>query len=111
MMEKLFAVQHQRETFLWLCLGGAALGLVMDLTRIPKGRMGRAAGDVLAALMLFAMLACASLHAGEGLRLYALLGVSVGAALYLLVVSRAAHIAASAVKKLILRFSSGRKSG
>ena len=112
MMEKLFALQHQRETFLLLCAGGFALGLVIDLTRIARrmGRMAALAGDVLAALALFALLAYASLRSGEGLRLYGLLGAALGAAVYLAVVSRALRGACCQMKKLAARLSSGRKS-
>lgn len=112
MMEKLFALQHQRETFLLLCAGGFALGLVIDLTRIARrmGRMAALAGDVLAALALFALLAYASLRSGEGLRLYGLLGAALGAAVYLAVVSRALQGAWRQMKKLAARLPSGRKS-
>lgn len=112
MIEKLFAVQNQRETFLLLCAGGVGLGCVMHLACAAQ-RLGRAAalaGDMLAGLALLALLAYASLRSGEGLRLYGLLGVTIGAAAYLAVVPRACHGVFCIMKKLGSRFVRGRKS-
>lgn len=112
MIEKLFAVQNQRETFLLLCAGGVVLGCVMHLACAARrfGRAAALAGDLLAGLVLMALLAYAALRSGEGLRLYGLLGVTIGAAAYLAVVPRAFRGVFCIMKKLGSCFGCGRKS-
>jgi len=84
-LEVLFAAAGQRRTFLLMGLLGVALALLVhlggSLHRVsrPLGMVAdllTAAGFVLAAAWII-------LGSGEGLRLYGLLGLCIGAALYL----------------------------
>lgn len=84
-LEVLFAAAAQRRTFLLMTLLGAALGMLVHL----NGCLHRAsrplglAGDLLTAFFFALAGAWILLQSGEGLRLYGLLGLSIGAALYL----------------------------
>ena len=83
-LEVLFAQAAQGRTFLLMLLCGAALALLVHLC----GFLHRIscwlgmAGDLLCALGLAAALGWILLHSGEGLRLYGLLGLMIGGALY-----------------------------
>lgn len=82
-LEVLFAQQGQAETFLRMVLLGAAFALALTLGGAWRHRHGLsdAAGCALrtdahaAALLVL-------IHSGEGLRLYALLGLLLGAVLW-----------------------------
>ena len=84
-LEVLFAAAGQRRTFLLMMLLGAAVALLIHLGGSlhrfsrPLGMVAdllTAAGFVLAATWII-------LGSGEGLRLYGLLGLCIGGALYL----------------------------
>ncbi len=83
-LEVLFAQAHQGRTFLLMLLCGAAMGLLIQLT----GFLHRAnlffgmAADLLCAAGLALALGWILLGSGEGLRLYGLLGLCIGGALY-----------------------------
>ena len=83
-LEVLFAQAAQGRTFLLMVLCGAALGLGVQLAGLFHRRwlwLGMAA-DVLCALGLALALCQVLLASGEGLRLYALLGLCIGGAAY-----------------------------
>ena len=74
-LEVLFAQQGQAETFLRMVLLGAAFAW--------RHRHGLSdAADVLCALMFTLAALIVLIHSGEGLRLYALLGLLLGAVLW-----------------------------
>ncbi len=83
-LEVLFAQAHQGRTFLLMLLCGAAMGLLIQLS----GFLHRAnpflgmAADLLCAAGLALALGWILLGSGEGLRLYGLLGLCIGGALY-----------------------------
>ena len=83
-LEVLFSQAAQGRTFLLLTLCGAALALCVQaagfLHRVSRW-LGLGA-DLLCALGLAAALGEILLNSGEGLRLYGLLGLCIGAALY-----------------------------
>lgn len=82
-LEVLFAQQGQAETFLRMVLCGAGLALLLSLERLcRKKRIVLLLWDVLLAGMLTLLAAVILLHSGAGLRLYALLGLLLGALLY-----------------------------
>ncbi|MBQ8202609.1 MAG: hypothetical protein IJZ74_12665 [Clostridia bacterium] len=83
-LEVLFARQEQGETFLLLMLCGVALGILTQLAGFlhRTNRMAGMAADVLCGVTLAAVLLGSALHAGSGLRLYALLGLCIGLALH-----------------------------
>lgn len=84
-LEVLFAAAGQRPTFLLMGLLGAAMALLIHLggglhrTNKPLGM----AIDLLIAVFFALTGAWILLRSGEGLRLYGLLGLCIGAALYL----------------------------
>ena len=79
-LEVLFAQQGQAETFLRMVLLGAAFALALTLGGVWRHRHGLSdAADVLCALILALLVL---IHSGEGLRLYALLGLLLGAVLW-----------------------------
>lgn len=83
-IELLFAKASQGRTFLLMVLLGAALALVVQLAGFLHRKstwMGLAA-DLLCALGLALGMAQILLTSGEGLRLYGLLGLCIGAAVY-----------------------------
>ena len=81
-LEVLFAQQGQAETFLRMVLLGAAFALALTLGGAWRHRHGLSdAADVLCALMLTLAALIVLIHSGEGLRLYALLGLLLGAVL------------------------------
>lgn len=112
MMERLFAVQAQREIFLLMLSGGCALGLLMDIARAVQARWPRAglAADIVPALALFVLLMAVMLRTREGLRLYGLLGVALGAMLYFAGLSRLASSVARWMKNARIRPENGRKN-
>lgn len=83
-LEVLFAKADQGRTFLLLVLCGAGMGLLVQLAgflhRVDR-RLGMAA-DLLCAAALALALGHILLTTGEGLRLYGLLGLCTGGALY-----------------------------
>lgn len=82
-LEVLFAQQGQAETFLRMVLLGAAFALALTLGGAWRHRHGLSdAADVLCALMLTFLALLVLIHSGEGLRLYALLGLLLGAVLW-----------------------------
>ena len=82
-LEVLFAQQGQAETFLRMVLLGAAFALALTLGGAWRHRHGLSdAADVLCALMLTLAALLVLIHSGEGLRLYALLGLLLGAVLW-----------------------------
>ena len=82
-LEVLFAQQGQAETFQRKVLLGAATPLPQTLGGAWRHRHGMAdAADVLCALMLTFLALLVLIHSGEGLRLYALLGLLLGAVLW-----------------------------
>ena len=83
-LEVLFAQASQGRTFLLMVLCGAAMALGVQLSGFLHRRkrwLGMAA-DLLCALSLAMALGQIILRSGEGLRLYGLLGLCIGAALY-----------------------------
>lgn len=80
-LEKLFAQAGQSRVFLLMVLGGLAEGLLLHLSGAlgrksrPAGMLGDALALTLGALWLLGVL----LRYGGGLRLYALLGLALGA--------------------------------
>lgn len=82
-LEVLFAQQGQAETFLRMVLLGAAFALALTLGGAWRHRHGLSdAADVLCALMLTLAALLVLIRSGEGLRLYALLGLLLGAVLW-----------------------------
>ena len=83
-IELLFAKSSQGRAFLLMVLLGAALALGIQLAggfHHRKAWLGMCA-DVLCVLLLAPALCQALLASGDGLRLYALLGLCIGGALY-----------------------------
>ena len=81
-LEVLFAQQGQAETFLRMVLLGAAFALALTLGGAWRHRHGLSDAAVLCALMLTFLALLVLIHSGEGLRLYALLGLLLGAVLW-----------------------------
>lgn len=82
-LEVLFAQQGQAATFLRMVLLGAAFALALTISGAWRRKRGLSgATDVLTALLLTAAALVVLVHSGEGLRLYALLGLLLGAALW-----------------------------
>ena len=83
-LEVLFAQALQGRTFLLMVLCGAAMGLLAHLSSWLHGvkRWLGMTADLLCALALTLALGWILLHSGEGLRLYGLLGLCIGGALY-----------------------------
>ena len=80
MMERLFTMRAQAQACLMLLAGGAALGALWQLT-LPLRRRGRVLpvlADTLLALALLGLLMTSTVKLGAGLRLHALLGLSLG---------------------------------
>ena len=83
-LEVLFAQASQGHTFLLMVLCGSAMGLGVQLAGFLhhwKSWVGMAA-DLLCTFLLALVLGWIILYSGEGLRLYGLLGLCIGAALY-----------------------------
>lgn len=83
-LEVLFSQAAQSRTFLMMLLCGAALALCVQLAGFLH-RLNPLLGlgaDLLCAMGLMAAVGQILLHSGEGLRLYGLLGLCIGAALY-----------------------------
>ena len=83
-LEVLFAQAHQGRTFLLMLLCGAAMGGLIQLSGLMyrvKPLLGMAA-DMLCAAGLALALGWILMGSGEGLRLYGLLGLCIGGALY-----------------------------
>lgn len=83
-LEVLFAQAAQGRTFLLMVLCGAGMGLGVQLSGFLYG-LNRWLGmlaDLLCAAGLAAALGYILLQSGGGLRLYGLLGLCIGAALY-----------------------------
>ena len=83
-LELLFAQPRQGHTFLLMVLCGLALGAGILLAGWVHRRnrpLGMAA-DLLIALLAAAATGAILLQSGEGLRLYALLGLCIGGAVY-----------------------------
>ena len=83
-IELLFAKANQGHTFLLMVLLGAALALVVQLAGFlhrQKPWLGLM-GDLLCAVGLALGMAQILLTSGEGLRLYGLLGLCIGSAVY-----------------------------
>ena len=83
-LEVLFAAAGQRRTFLLMGLLGAALALLVHLGG-SLHRVSRPLGmtaDLLTAVGFVLAAAWIILGSGEGLRLYGLLGLCIGGALY-----------------------------
>ena len=83
-LEALFARAEQGRIFLLLLPGGMALGALFTLGgRLRRyGRVLSWAADALCALLAAALMWAAAFLGGDGLRLYALLGLLLGAALW-----------------------------
>ena len=83
-LEALFSQAAQGRTFLLLTLCGAAAALLIQLAGFLHrlNRLTGMAADLLCVLCLTAALARILLESGSGLRLYGLLGLCIGAALY-----------------------------
>lgn len=82
-LEVLFAQQEQAATFLRMVLLGAAFALCVGICGVPRRRRGvSGVAEVVAAMLLTGAAMLVLLRSGEGLRLYALLGLLLGAALY-----------------------------
>ena len=92
MLELLFAKASQERTFLLMVLCGAALVLGVQLAGMLHRHthiLGTAA-DILCAIGLTVALCQVLLQSGEGLRLYGLLGLCIGAAIWAAGISPAA---------------------
>ena len=83
-IELLFAKAFQLRTFLLMLLLGAATGLAIQLAGLlhRRSRFLGSAADLLIAFALAGALGWIILLGGEGLRLYGLLGLCIGGALY-----------------------------
>ena len=83
-LENLFAQAAQGETFLRMCLTGVMLGCMLHLCSAVRRRSAwlGAACEVLSVLLCAAAALVIMLRSGSGLRLYALLGLTLGAVLY-----------------------------
>ena len=113
MMERLFAVNEQREIFLLLTACGFIWGALTDgadALRRKRPILGLTA-DAAGVLILLAMLLAVLMRTHEGVRLYGLLGVAVGALLYRSGLSRVLHAACAWVKKACMPEHTGRKNG
>lgn len=82
-LETLFARQAQGRTFLLLTAGGLLLGLLLGLGGWlhRRSRLAGLAADALFCVLMGAMLLAGLFLSGDGLRLYALLGLTLGALL------------------------------
>jgi len=81
-LELLFAQANQGRTFLLMALCGCLAGIAIPLAGCLH-RRSKAAGclaDGVIALLLTVAATVILLHSGEGLRLYALLGLCIGGA-------------------------------
>lgn len=104
-LEMLFARAAQGRVFLLTLTGGLLLGAIAALGGWLHGRsrLLGAAADVLCALLAAGMMLAAAFMAGDGLRLYALLGLLLGALLYSAGVTPLLRAAFSGVQKLFRR--------
>lgn len=101
-LEVLFSQAGQGRTFLLMVLCGAALALCVQLAGFLhrwKPALGMAA-DLLCALGLALALGQILLQSGEGLRLYGLLGLCIGAALYAAGLAPALRWAAQGLQRI-----------
>ena len=92
-LEVLFAKAGQSRTFLAMVLLGAGMALLVHLSgrlHLRSTALGMAA-DLLIAVLLACTVGQLLLAGGEGLRLYALLGLCIGAGLYAAGVAPAAN--------------------
>lgn len=106
-LEVLFAQQEQAATFLRMVLLGAAFALCFTISGVWRRKRALSdAADVMAAMLLMGAALLVLLHSGEGMRLYALLGLLLGAALYEAGLRRILIWMGKQLKKI---FSSGRK--
>ncbi|MBR4081384.1 MAG: hypothetical protein IKL25_06125 [Clostridia bacterium] len=82
-LEVLFAKAGQVRTFLAMVLLGAGMALLVRLSGLLHRRSHHAgmATDLLSALLLTLLMGQILLRSGDGLRLYALLGLLIGGAL------------------------------
>ncbi len=89
-LEVLFARQAQGEAFLLMAALGLALGALLQGAGAVNRhhRLLGMAADLLIAVLLTAAILVIALMTGTGLRLYALLGLCIGAALYLAGIGR-----------------------
>ena len=112
MMERLFAVQQQRDVFLLMTLGGVALGFVVDAARYarPALRRGVFLLDLLPGAGLLTLLVWALADGREAMRLYSLLGVALGGVLYAAGFAPVLAWLVSLWKKLCAAVRGGRKS-
>lgn len=101
MLEVLFARAEQGTTFLRMTVCGLILGVLLHGATHLSRRAPHLTllWDAAAALGLAACLFPVLLESGEGLRLYGLLGLIIGLALYWTGVGRLAQTAASRLKK------------
>lgn len=83
-LELLFARAAQGRVFLLLTAGGAALGLLLQLAGLLHrwNRFAGMAADALWAFSAGALVLLTALYTGTGLRMYGLLGLLIGLALY-----------------------------
>ena len=81
-LELLFAQANQGHTFLLMALCGCIAGVAAPLAGClhRRNRIAGILADVAIALLLTLSAACILLRSGEGLRLYALLGLCIGGA-------------------------------
>ena len=82
-LEVLFAKAGQVRTFLAMVLLGAGMALLIYLSGLLHRRSHHAgmAMDLLSAVLLTLLMGQILLHSGDGLRLYALLGLLIGGTL------------------------------
>ena len=101
-LEVLFAQAAQGRTFLLLVVCGMMAGLGVQLAGVlhRRNRFLGMAADLLCAFLLAAALGQILLTSGEGLRLYGLLGLCIGGALYLSGLSPALAWCARSLRKL-----------
>ena len=101
-LEALFARAAQGQAFLLLAGGGVALGALLQLAGALHRvwRMAGLAADVLWVLGAAALVLYTVFQAGTGLRLYALLGLLTGLALYRAGVQPLVSAAARRMQKL-----------
>ena len=112
MMERLFAVQQQSSVFLLMLLCGIVLAFVLDMVRYARMavRRGKMLLDVLPALALLASMLQAMAAGYETMRLYSLLGLVLGAAVYAAGLAPVVALTVRAMKKLHARMRQSRKS-
>ncbi len=104
-IELLFAKASQGRTFLLMVLCGAvcALGVQLAGSLHRRGRLPGMAADALCVIALTLALCRILLQSGEGLRLYGLLGLCIGGALYAAGLAPAVRWISTGIRRFITK--------